>query len=301
MIFMSYEYINGIEMVYPIVEPSVGNPLHQADGGRVLAALVLSLAVHAAVISWTPPVRPATVEPPMLTVELMPKIAPAPVVEPDPSPPAPAVQTEPQPAPEPIAEPPPQPKPVVEPPPEPRPEPKTSRAPQLKPKPIRKKPAPIKAPPAAPPPSETATPKAPPSTPQPIAVSPKPESSPKFSVPPEPPLPMPSELSKPQAQAIDSGLLEGYAQTLSGAIGRYQKYPRVARMRGWEGTVQVLLKIAASGAMRDISIAKSSGFDALDEQALDMVKHAAPLPKPPANLQSRDFSVEVPIVFRLKN
>ncbi|MBC7943825.1 MAG: energy transducer TonB, partial [Burkholderiales bacterium] len=232
----------------------------------------------------TPLFRPKAIEPPpTITVELMPPVEPAAKVAP--APPSPEVIPESKP--EPIVELPPE--PVAEVVPEPIPKPELKPKPEPKPKPGRKKPAPVKAPPpeTAPEPEVASEP-----TPPPIAKPSAPEAP--------PPVVIPSEPLKPQAQPVDDNLLDGYAQILSGAIGKFQKYPRVAQMRGWEGTVEVLLKIAAGGAVRDISLVKSSGFDVLDEQALAMVKQATPLPKPPANLSARDFSVKVPIVFRLK-
>lgn len=292
-------------------------PVDQADNAQLIAALVLSIAVHAAVLTWTPLFRPTDIEPPpTITVELMPKaetpvveapppapeVVPEPIVErpPEPeTPPEPVVEPPPEtPAPEPIVEPPPEPpppEPIVEPPPEPPPP-----EPKPKPKPLRKKPAPIKAPPPRPAPEpQGAAPSEP--VPPPVPQPPAPEPPPALPVPAEtpPPVATPPEPPPPRA-SFDDNVLDGYAQLLSGAIGRFQKYPRLAQMRGWEGTVEVLLRIAAGGAVREISLVKSSGFDVLDEQALAMVRQATPLPRPPADLAAQDFSVRVPIVFRLQ-
>lgn len=281
-------------MVYPIAEPSLGDPVQHADGGRIVAALVLSVAVHATVLTWIPILRQAPDKPPpIISVELAPKAEPK--VEPIAPPPEPIPEVKPEP-------PPPEPERIVErvpePPPEPEPElkPEPKPEPPPKPKPVKKKPAPIKAPPPPEPPQ--ASPEPPP--PQPIATPPVPEAPPLvFSVPvePTPPVVVPPELLKPRP--ADDEAIEGYEQTLTGAIGKQQRYPGVARMRNWQGTAVVLIKFATGGSMRDVSIAQSSGFDILDEEALEMVKRARPLPQPPANLGSREFSVRVPIRFRL--
>lgn len=48
-------------------------------------------------------------------------------------------------------------------------------------------------------------------------------------------------------------------------------------------------------------ILRSSGFEVLDNQALEMVQQAAPLPQPPEALRGREFTVMVPIVFKLND
>lgn len=98
----------------------------------------------------------------------------------------------------------------------------------------------------------------------------------------------------------DPDLLAGYGQALSQAIGRHQRYPRIAQMRGWQGTAMVALKFGSGNRLLATTLHKSSGHEVLDEQALAMVKDAQPLPNPPERLRNRDFSVLVPIVFRIK-
>ena len=98
----------------------------------------------------------------------------------------------------------------------------------------------------------------------------------------------------------DPDLLAGYGQALSQAIGRHQRYPRLAQMRGWQGTAMVALKFGSGNRLLATTLHKSSGHEVLDEQALAMVKDAQPLPNPPERLRNRDFAVLVPIVFRIK-
>ncbi|MBI3067717.1 MAG: energy transducer TonB, partial [Betaproteobacteria bacterium] len=90
-----------------------------------------------------------------------------------------------------------------------------------------------------------------------------------------------------------------YRRLLAKAITAHQSYPRLARLRGWQGTVHVELHIAAGDTLRDVLVTRSSGFDILDRSALDMVRQARPLPAAPEPLRSREFSVTVPIAFRL--
>jgi len=76
-------------------------------------------------------------------------------------------------------------------------------------------------------------------------------------------------------------------------------YPRVARMRGQEGTSLLRVKVLPDGTVGEIVLAKSSGHDVLDRAALRSVRSWRFIPgtqegKPEA------MWVQVPITFRLK-
>ena len=113
-----------------------------------------------------------------------------------------------------------------------------------------------------------------------------------------PPAPAPVIAAK---ATPDSALLDSYGKTLSSLIARYQRYPHVAQLRGWQGTTQIRLFVSAAGRMVNAVILRSSGFEVLDNQALEMVQQAAPLPQPPEALRGRKFTVMVPIVFKLND
>jgi protein TonB len=125
----------------------------------------------------------------------------------------------------------------------------------------------------------------------------------QFSVPAAPERSEASAAPVREAEPVtqpDPDLLAGYGHALSQAIGKHQRYPRIAQMRGWQGTATVALKFGSGNRHLATTLHKSSGHEVLDQQALDMVKDAEPLPNPPERLRNRDFSVLVPIVFRLK-
>jgi len=132
------------------------------------------------------------------------------------------------------------------------------------------------------------------------SIAPQPREEPA-EIPPVAPLPAaPTPAPVVVAKAVpDSTLLDSYGKTLSGLIAKYQRYPRIAQLRGWQGTAQVQLSISAAGRMVNVVIVRSSGFEVLDDQALEMVRQATPLPQPPEALQGREFTVMVPIVFKL--
>ena len=117
--------------------------------------------------------------------------------------------------------------------------------------------------------------------------------------PPAPPQPVALK-KEPTGPVMEPRLLMIYGQSISREIKRYQKYPPLAQRRGWEGTAEVHLQIAADGKVTSITLGRSSGRSILDEEALNMVRRASPLPEAPQNLRGRELTVTVPIVFKLQ-
>jgi protein TonB len=101
-------------------------------------------------------------------------------------------------------------------------------------------------------------------------------------------------------EALDLGSLAQYRRALIGAAKRNRFYPEHAIERGWQGRVDVRLSFGADGGIAAARVRRSSGFDPLDRQALEMLRKAAALTPVPPALQSREFSVDVPVVFELK-
>jgi periplasmic protein TonB len=99
----------------------------------------------------------------------------------------------------------------------------------------------------------------------------------------------------PSAEALSD-----YTRSLSKALDRYKEYPRIAELRGWEGSVTMRLRVAPSGRLIEAQVYKSSGFAVLDQQAVAMVSKAGVLPVPPEGLDAAEVPVLVPINFRLE-
>jgi protein TonB len=185
----------------------------------------------------------------------------------------------------------PHPQPPVRPAIEPQPEP-----PQIEPKIARQE---AKLPQEVP---QPVVPRAEPSRPDAKAAPPLVNSAPTPPVASAPPVAAKPQPAAPKVDEEAEGrLLLTFSQSISKQIKRYQKYPVPAQRRGWEGTAEVLLQIAADGNVTGITLGKSSGHAILDEEALNMVRRASPLPAAPPDLRGRALVVTVPIVFRLQN
>jgi protein TonB len=104
----------------------------------------------------------------------------------------------------------------------------------------------------------------------------------------------------PPQSVASAELIARYTKSLSEIFARHKEYPRIAELRGWEGSVTMRLRVAPSGRLIEAAVYQSSGYDALDKQAITMVTRAGALPVPPAGLNAAELPVLVPINFRLE-
>ena len=228
-------------------------------------AIICSVLLHGLLVAVIPKLKfEVAKKPDILVIELIKKTEPPPVVLPKPIQPQPALL---------------EPKTV---------QPKIDIKPELKP---LKTPTIVK---------NEATPYQPPLTiaaPQTevIAVTPKPDATPT----PPASVAAPTPPSGPSQAELDDAKGR-YGNALWGAIGKHKQYPKIAQMRNWQGEAIVELQLDGSGKLKSKKIIQSSGHDALDKQALEMVEKAAPFPLPPEALRGNSFSIRVPIPFKLE-
>jgi protein TonB len=126
------------------------------------------------------------------------------------------------------------------------------------------------------------------------APRPAPPAPPVASAPPAAP-PAPVASAGP-----DPGSVAQFRLELIEAARRHKRYPRVAVDNNWEGRVDLRLVIAANGSIASLSVRKSAGFRALDDEAQQMFRTAkGELSVPPA-LRGKEFSVDVSADFYFK-
>lgn len=87
----------------------------------------------------------------------------------------------------------------------------------------------------------------------------------------------------------------GWTQQVARIIASRQTYPRVAQMRGEEGTAKVKIYVAASGAVERAELISPSGSSTLDREALTLPTRLGALPAPPGG----PTSLTVPITWKL--
>ena len=111
---------------------------------------------------------------------------------------------------------------------------------------------------------------------------PQPQGTPPVATGPAPPASVPSATAS-------------WQQSLMARLAKEQHYP--AQARGVQGVVSLAFTMDRHGKVVSSRIVKSSGSAVLDAEALDLIKRAAPLPPPPADIADSDLLFIVPIRF----
>jgi len=114
------------------------------------------------------------------------------------------------------------------------------------------------------------------------------------------PAPAPPAAAPVAGDAADPGTLGQYRIAIISAAKRYKRYPRLALDNNWEGQAEIRMLIGADGGIASISIRSRSGFEVLDQQALEMIRKAKALAPIPPALRGKAFTIDVPVVFSLK-
>lgn len=115
------------------------------------------------------------------------------------------------------------------------------------------------------------------------------------------PSPLASSGTQAQPAALgSSGARAGYAETLAAWLERHKRYPRRSQRRREEGIGYLYLIVARDGRVLDVRIERSTGYPALDEELLDMVERAKPLPAFPDNLRAAQMEYVLPVTFDLR-
>jgi len=90
-----------------------------------------------------------------------------------------------------------------------------------------------------------------------------------------------------------------YIAHVSAALAAVKRYPWAARQGRREGVVLLRLTLAPSGEVLAERIEKSSQVPALDAEAVEMARRAAPFPPFPTQIHRERLDIVVPISFTL--
>lgn len=94
--------------------------------------------------------------------------------------------------------------------------------------------------------------------------------------------------------------IEAWQKAIFAHIGRFKTYPEVARKRRIKGDIVVAFVLDRSGTVSDVRIATSSGETILDQAAIEVLRHASPLPTPPQDLRGESIELLLPMRYQLR-
>lgn len=91
-----------------------------------------------------------------------------------------------------------------------------------------------------------------------------------------------------------------YTARLLAWLQKHKKYPRRAKMRGYQGTAWLTFVIDRDGRLLEYNLDEGTGHKLLDKEVAAMIERASPLPAPPPGGQEDRFTYRVPVGFNLQ-
>ncbi len=99
----------------------------------------------------------------------------------------------------------------------------------------------------------------------------------------------------------DAGeIISDYISKVRYRIEKEKRYPKKSLIRKEEGTVMVSFLLNSSGSLLSAEVFSSSGFEGLDDAAIETVMGASPYPPFPKRLKRDRLSLKVPIKYEIR-
>ncbi len=107
-----------------------------------------------------------------------------------------------------------------------------------------------------------------------------------------------------QEQIVDTGgdpaAEANYYAQLSRYLAQHKRYPMAARRQRREGVAEVEFTINRQGQVLNARIVRSSGHAMLDQEVLEMLTRAAPMPSFPSSINQNQLVITLPVSFSLR-
>jgi protein TonB len=111
---------------------------------------------------------------------------------------------------------------------------------------------------------------------------------------------LPAAPAQGQITPNTSNAVPTWKSQIVALLERNKRYPESAQSRRQQGIAQVFFSLDRKGRVIDSRLVRSSGANALDEEALALLRRAQPFPPPPREVPGERVDLTVPIRFNLK-
>jgi periplasmic protein TonB len=128
---------------------------------------------------------------------------------------------------------------------------------------------------------------------------PSPPATPPGPVPPLPVTAAVRTAPAPPAPQVSSNAPDTWEGRVLARLQKFQRYPAAARNARQQGVAYLQFRVDREGHVLSSSLAKSSGVPALDQAALDTLRHADPLPRIPPD-RPDEIELSVPVEFFIR-
>lgn len=100
--------------------------------------------------------------------------------------------------------------------------------------------------------------------------------------------------------SMPSNAVPTWQGILRAHLERHKRYPSAAQARRQEGVATVRFAMDRQGNVLSARLERGSGFSRLDEESLELMQRAQPLPLPPPDITGERIELVVPIQFFLR-
>lgn len=114
-----------------------------------------------------------------------------------------------------------------------------------------------------------------------------------------PPVHAPTAPEKTQGPATPQPPPMDYLSRLEAHLNAYKNYPYEARIHRQHGIVELRFSLDRSGHVLSYEVVGSSGSEALDNEAREMMRRADPFPPMPVDYRGQTLDLSVPVIFAL--
>lgn len=102
----------------------------------------------------------------------------------------------------------------------------------------------------------------------------------------------------PSTPVIDHAVPR-FTDLIAAQLERYKHYPDLAKKRGDQGVALLRFTLDRDGNASNARIERSAGHAELDDEAIALLRRAAPLPQIPADIAANTLDIVVPVSFAL--
>lgn len=113
----------------------------------------------------------------------------------------------------------------------------------------------------------------------------------------EPEIAAPKTAPAPPAPQVSSNAPDTWEGRVLAALDKHRRYPRMAMIQRQQGVPYIRFVMDREGKILSSRLERSSGYAALDKEAVALPKRSQPLPKPPADRGGDTIELVVPVEF----
>ncbi len=104
---------------------------------------------------------------------------------------------------------------------------------------------------------------------------------------------------KDKASGGRPGSSDSYFARLQAWLEQHKEYPSSARRRRHEGTAVLNFTMSRNGEVIEARVLRGTGYASLDEEVMNMIRRASPLPPFPDDFDDARLTLSVPVRFQL--